>query len=119
MTLGGESDESSQWWAAVLGVAAYWLLGEDSRAEQLCSRVEAMPEQLARAGDPLPRAVLAALRARRALLSRPRRASTKAILRQCSAAGRLLDHSITYSACKQPSIMVLVSDISCQCEAWR
>jgi hypothetical protein len=102
----GNEDEISGWWGSVLGVATYWLLGEESRAEHLYSRVEAIPEQLKSNSNPLPKAVLAAFRARRALLSR--KSSKKAVLRMGGMAGRLVDHSITFSSCKQPSTMTLV-----------
>ena len=106
----GNEDEISGWWGSVLGVATYWLLGEESRAEHLYSRVEAIPEQLKSNSNPLPKAVLAAFRARRALLSR--KSSKKAVLRMGGMAGRLVDHSITFSSCKQPSTMTLVLTIS-------
>ncbi|XP_059484722.1 sterol regulatory element-binding protein 1 isoform X2 [Neocloeon triangulifer] len=105
----GNEDEISQWWGSILGVATYWLLGEESRAEHLYSRIEAIPEQLKNNSNPLPKAILAAFRARRALLSR--KSSKKAILRMCGVAGRLVDHSITFSSCKQPSTMTLLAQL--------
>ncbi|KAF4529717.1 hypothetical protein B566_EDAN015346, partial [Ephemera danica] len=81
---GGDEDETALWWAAVLGVAAYWLLGEDERAETLATRIEALPESLSRSGDPLPRAILAAYRARRTFLSRtPRGPVNHNVLKHC------------------------------------
>lgn len=52
----------SHWWASVVGVAAYWLLGDDAHAQELYPRVKAMPQFLQTLQDPLPRAVLAAFR---------------------------------------------------------
>ncbi|CAB3377525.1 Hypothetical predicted protein [Cloeon dipterum] len=105
----GNEDEISQWWGSILGVATYWLLGEESRAEHLYSRIEAIPDHLKNNSNPLPKAVLAAFRARRALLSR--KSNPKAILRMCGVAGRLIDHSITFSSCKQPSTMTLLAQL--------
>jgi sterol regulatory element-binding transcription factor 1 len=121
IVVGGEEDEAALWWAAVIGVAAYWLLGEDEGAETLATRVEALPESLSRAGDPLPRAILAAYRARRALLLGTTKGNvSRTVLRHCATAGRLLDHSLSFSACKQSSTMVLVRAINFYflCCAW-
>jgi sterol regulatory element-binding transcription factor 1 len=107
----GNDDEISGWWGSVLGVATYWLLGEESRAEHLYSRIEAIPEYLKNNSNPLPKAVLGAFKARRALLGR--KSSRKAVLRMCGMAGRLIDHSITFSSCKQPSSMTLVKVFDC------
>jgi sterol regulatory element-binding transcription factor 1 len=60
--LPGYDDEIAHWWSAVVGVAAYWLLGEDHQAESLYARVETLPAQLQSMKDPLPQAVLAAFR---------------------------------------------------------
>ncbi|XP_069702898.1 sterol regulatory element-binding protein 1 [Periplaneta americana] len=106
-------DELAHWWSAVVGVAAYWLLGEDTQAERLYPRVETLPETLNKLTDPLPRAVLAAFRSRRASLSLSRQrpgntTSSKAVLRLCNTAGQYLDDSLTFSSCKQASSMVLL-----------
>jgi hypothetical protein len=58
-------DEVSQWWAAVVGVAAYWLLGNEAEAENLYPAVESMPSAVKSHEDPLPKAALFAFRARR------------------------------------------------------
>jgi hypothetical protein len=104
-------DELAHWWSAVVGVAAYWLLGEDMQAEQLYPRVETLPECLDELTDPLPRAVLAAFSSHRELLSQSHHCPriNHNILRLCSIAGRYLDDSLTYSSCKQTSSMVHVS----------
>lgn len=111
------ADETAHWWSAVLGTAAYWLLGEDNQAERLYARVEALPEALGKLNDPLPKAIIAAFRARRASLGlgKPRRASlntsTKNILRMCNNAGQLLDDSLTLTSCKPVCNMVLLSQL--------
>lgn len=107
-------DEMAHWWSGVVGIAAYWLLGEDSQAERLYPRVETLTESLDRLNDPLPRAVLTAFKSRRTSLGlgKPRRAgvnsSSKAILRLCNTAGQLLDDSLTFTSCKPASSMVLL-----------
>lgn len=111
----GYQDEIAHWWSGVVGVAAYWLLGEDNQAERLYARVEALPESLATLSDPLPRAVLAAFIARRTFLEKSKQFSHKYILRLCDIAGHLLEDSLTYSSCKQQSGMVLVSFIISSC----
>ena len=107
-------DELAHWWAGVVGVAAYWLLGEDSQAERLYPRVETLPELLNKQTDPLPRAVLAAFRSRRASLSKSQsyagnKTNSKTILKLCNTAGKYLDDSLTYSSCKTTNNMILVS----------
>ncbi|CAG2069353.1 unnamed protein product, partial [Timema podura] len=111
----GCQDDVAHWWSAVVGVAAYWLLGEDHQAERLYPRVETLPESLDSLNDPLPRALLAAFRARRACLEldRPHKtgfsAGTKTILRLCNMAGQLLNDIVTCTSCKQPTHIDLVS----------
>lgn len=105
----GNEDEIAHWWTSVVGVAGYWLLGEDNQAEKLYASVEAIPESLASLSDPLPRAVLATFISRRTFLEKSKRVSHKYILRLCDIAGRLLEDSLTYSSCKQPTGMSLVS----------
>lgn len=52
----------SSWWGAFCGVVAHWLLGEDEQAEALYSTLENVPEVLKASDDPLPMAVLYAVR---------------------------------------------------------
>ncbi|KAG8226034.1 hypothetical protein J437_LFUL004155 [Ladona fulva] len=103
MALSFGADEIAHWWASVVSVAAYWLLGEEGElAERLYARIELLPEALEKLNDPLPRALLLAFRAHRALLSRPSRGtSSRAVLRLCNSAGQLLDDAVTYASCKQ------------------
>ncbi|PSN41839.1 hypothetical protein C0J52_16229 [Blattella germanica] len=51
-------DELSHWWSGVVGIAAYWLLGEETQAERLYPKVETLPECLNKLTDPLPRALV-------------------------------------------------------------
>jgi hypothetical protein len=106
-------DELAHWWSGVVGVAAYWLLGEDAQAERLYPRVETLPESLDKLTDPLPRAVLAAFRSHRALLSSSHHCPgiNHNILRLCNTAGQYLDDSLTYSSCKQTNSTVHVSAV--------
>ena len=39
-------DEVSRWWAAMIGIAAYWLSGDDNAAEGLYSFADVFPKQL-------------------------------------------------------------------------
>nr|CAD7410649.1 unnamed protein product [Timema poppensis] len=113
----GCQDDVAHWWSAVVGVAAYWLLGEDHQAERLYPRVETLPESLDSLNDPLPRALLAAFRARRACLEldRPHKAGfsagTKTILRLCNMAGQLLSDIVTCTSCKQPTDIDLLAQL--------
>lgn len=99
----------------MVGVAAYWLLGEDSHAERLYARVELLPEQLSSQPDPVARAVQTAYRARRTACAAvrghlsPGSSATREALRLCDAAGRYLEDSLAYWSCKQPNNLMLVS----------
>lgn len=107
----GFQDDVARWWTGVVGVAAYWLLGEDNQAEKLYANVEAIPESLVTLNDPLPKAVLATFISRRIFLEKSKRMSHKYILQLCDIAGRVLEDSLTYSSCKQTTGMVPVSII--------
>ena len=41
-----EMDESSAWWAAVVSVAVYWLIGDDENAERSFPMVDSFPKKL-------------------------------------------------------------------------
>lgn len=41
-----EMDESSAWWAAVVSVAVYWLIGDDENAERSYPMVDSFPKKL-------------------------------------------------------------------------
>ncbi|KAE8750282.1 Sterol regultory element-binding protein [Frankliniella occidentalis] len=107
-------DELARWWAAVVGVAAYWLLGEDAHAERLYARVELLPEQLSTQPDPVARAVQMAYRARRTASAvlrghlSPGNGASREAQRLCDAAGRYLEDSLAYWSCKQPNNLVLM-----------
>lgn len=99
-----------------MGVAAYWLLGEDTHAERLFARVELLPDELATQPDPVARAVQMAYRARRTVAAVARghlspatgQSASREALRLCDAAGRYLEDSLAYWSCKQPNDLVLV-----------
>lgn len=94
------------WWAAVLQVAAYWLLSDDTAAERLYSRVESPPHSSA--SEPLVAAILAGYKARKALLGRN---DSQLVLSICHAASQQLQQSLTVDACHKPDTKVLVSII--------
>lgn len=95
-------DEVSSWWGAFCGVVAHWLLGEDEQAETLYSTLENVPEVLKASDDPLPMAVLYAVRARRQL----GHSSPSSILRMCERAGEALSDSIHQASYKHSNSMI-------------
>ncbi|XP_042893981.1 sterol regulatory element-binding protein 1-like isoform X2 [Penaeus japonicus] len=95
-------DEVSSWWGAFCGVVAHWLLGEDEQAEALYSTLENVPEVLKASDDPLPMAVLYAVRARRQLGN----SSPSSTLRLCERAGSALSDSIHQATYKHSSSMI-------------
>nr|QRN68017.1 sterol-regulatory element-binding protein [Portunus trituberculatus] len=95
-------DEVCSWWSSLLGVIAHWLLGEDDLAETLFSTLENTPEYLRTSEDPLPTAVLYAVRARRQL----GHGSLSVVLRLCDRSGAALSDSIHQASYKHPHSMV-------------
>lgn len=62
--------------------------------------------------EPLHQAVYAAFTARKSLVmarSSKRAINHKSILRQCDVAGKLLEESLSFNNCKQPTTLLLVS----------
>uniref|UniRef100_A0A1B6EGK4 BHLH domain-containing protein n=1 Tax=Clastoptera arizonana TaxID=38151 RepID=A0A1B6EGK4_9HEMI len=105
-------DEIAQWWAAVIAVSAYWLLGEDTQAERLYSRIDTFPEGLGQTGDPLGKAILAAFKLRRAFLSpRSNSGSIQALTKMCDATSKLLLDSLTVDACHKPDTKTLLTQL--------
>ena len=41
-----EVDESANWWANVVSVAVYWLMGDDENAERCYSLIDSFPKKL-------------------------------------------------------------------------
>lgn len=66
----GCEDEKAHWWSCITGIAAKWFLGQDLDAQNLYSRAENLPASLSAKDDPLPRAVLASLKARKMFLEK-------------------------------------------------
>ena len=64
----GCQDELSVWWSNILSIAAYWLLGEETEAEQIYEKVDDVPKLLLDKADTLPRVLKAAFEAKKALL---------------------------------------------------
>ncbi|KAK3872583.1 hypothetical protein Pcinc_022342 [Petrolisthes cinctipes] len=95
-------DEVCSWWGMMFSVVAHWLLGEDEQADALYPTLENVPEPLKASEDPLPLAVLNAVRARRQL----GHSSPSSVLRLCDRAGAALSESLQQSTYRQPNSMV-------------
>lgn len=101
-------DQVALWWANVISVACYWLLGEDSNAEKLYRKIETINDTLANTGNLLPKAIVAAFVARRNYLNDM---PPKVVLPQCDHASQLLSDSLTFSSCKKRENLVMVSKL--------
>lgn len=99
-------DEIANWWASVIAVGAYWILGEDKQAESFYQKVESIPVSLQ--SEILPKAVLASFKCRQACFGSYRKGSSQAIFRACNVAGQLLAEALTFVECKEPDSKVLV-----------
>lgn len=47
-----------EWWSNVVEIAAQWLTGDDESANDLLTRLQNMPAQLASSEDPLPKYII-------------------------------------------------------------
>ncbi|CAG0920304.1 unnamed protein product, partial [Notodromas monacha] len=123
------TDEVSGWWAALVGVAAQWLLGDMSEAERLYPAVEAIPSVLkTHVEDPLPRAALAAFRARRRhydLVFDANCTLVEQVYDECDRAGQLLRQSLSVNSHRDDNFMLqtaqlLVCDwlLDCRTALW-
>lgn len=99
-----------------MGVAAYWLLGDDAQAERLYAQVDALPDSLVQSEEPLGKAVLAAFRLRRAALMKKSSSSSSTLsslsqttVKMCEVTSKLLQDSLTVDSCHKPESKVLVS----------
>lgn len=98
-------DEHALWWASVVAVATHWLLAEDAQAEALYSRIEALPTALTSLADPLPLAIRAAFRTKRAM---SKTLTARHVRDLADRAGLLLEQSLSCAACRPPSKLTLV-----------
>ncbi|XP_075234704.1 sterol regulatory element binding protein isoform X2 [Lycorma delicatula] len=103
-------DETAHWWASVIGVAAYWLLGDDVQAEHIYPRVETLPESLAGQNESLACAVLAAYRLRRVALSQ-RSQQQSTVSKLCDTASQLLCDSLSMNTCHKPDTKLLLAQL--------
>uniref|UniRef100_A0A1Q3FJU9 Putative dna-binding protein n=1 Tax=Culex tarsalis TaxID=7177 RepID=A0A1Q3FJU9_CULTA len=105
-----KQDRLAHWWSSLFSIAAHWLLGEDSEAEQLYSHIESAPQDLINAEDPLPKALLAVFHAKKELLTRPHYDSIR-VFQKCNAGSRLLEDSLTMNICKSPIQLKLLAQL--------
>ncbi|GFR96431.1 sterol regulatory element-binding protein 1 [Elysia marginata] len=89
-----ELDEVAMWWANIVSVAHYWLIGDDENAAKSFSVLDVFPKKLHGVDDPLPRAVYLAYKARKCAVVNPEDKTMRAAIRQCDRAGRLLRDSL-------------------------
>ncbi|GAB6033075.1 Sterol regulatory element-binding protein 1 [Chamberlinius hualienensis] len=123
---GNCSDPVNQWWASVVGVATYWLLGEDEQAEELYQAIEAMPKQLQETEDPLPKAVLMAFKARHAFIKHTCSLGLRSSFKLCNRTSSLLNESLNFAVLSSPSkieqaAQLLVCDwvLSTRTDIWK
>ncbi|EEB11877.1 sterol regulatory element-binding protein, putative [Pediculus humanus corporis] len=110
-------DEIAHWWASAVGVATYWLLGEEEEANKLYTKLENIPAFLANNQDTLPKALLAAFRIKlNELLKSDNESDKIQLIKYCKIAGQLLDDSLTFNSCKTTSSkMLIVQLLICDC----
>lgn len=109
-TLQKYDDDVVHWWTSVLAVACNWLLGEEDGIEALYSKVENIPENLLALNDPLPKAVIAAYKARKSYLTASK-LSPKIISYHCDIAGKFIEDSLSFNSCKQRSNLALLTQL--------
>lgn len=106
-------DEVSRWWAAILGVAANWLSGDDEDARRLYSIADTFPKHLQNTDDPLPRAVHLAFKARKSFLNGHGTSCHFNCMKQCQRSGELLRESLNLPTKKQKAVTEAVQLLVC------
>ncbi|KAK3798066.1 hypothetical protein RRG08_034626 [Elysia crispata] len=120
-----ELDEVAMWWANIVSVAHYWLIGDDENAAKSFSVLDVFPKKLHGVDDPLPRAVYLAYKSRKCVMVNPEHKAMRAAIRQCDRAGRLLRDSLKLAYVEEnitivKSIQLLLCDwlLSTRTDVW-
>lgn len=87
-------DRLAHWWSNLLTMSAYWLLGEETKAEELYSHIDNLPVEIKESSDNLPKAIWTVFRAKKALLNKED-IDVEGIIENCNLASRLLDDSLS------------------------
>ncbi|GAB0099908.1 sterol regulatory element-binding protein 1 [Sergentomyia squamirostris] len=101
------TDTVTNWWCSLISVAAFWLLGEDEKAKDLYTRVNALPKNLKEATDELPLALMAAFMAKKRLLEE--NVNFSEIFNECLRGSQHLRTSLTLNKCssaREPKLLV-------------
>ncbi|CAK1578345.1 unnamed protein product [Parnassius mnemosyne] len=113
-------DPVMEWWANIVGVAATWLLGDISKANEIGDRLNMLPESLVNSEDPLPGALHMAYKSRRGLQSlaqcrdeRSIERTSETILKVCDIAGARLADSLAYYCCRKPTQLLMLMQVLC------
>ncbi|CAG4964691.1 unnamed protein product [Parnassius apollo] len=113
-------DPVMEWWTNIVGVAATWLLGDISKANEIGDRLNMLPESLVNSEDPLPGALHMAYKSRRGLLSlaqcrdeRSIERTSGIILKVCDIAGARLADSLAYYCCRKPTQLMMLMQVLC------
>lgn len=105
----------AHWWACVIAVSAYWILGDDVQAQQLYDTVQNVPKQITH--DPLVKAVHAAFNGRKIVTSVDNNYDAKSVLKLCDFIGNLLQESISVTECLQSDYKDVVIYLKFMCLA--
>ncbi|XP_026469415.1 sterol regulatory element-binding protein 1-like [Ctenocephalides felis] len=99
-------DEKAHWWSCITGIAAKWFSG-----------LKNLPASLSAKDDPLPRAVLASLKARKMFLEKKKvnlsHFVAGDIWDMLNISGNLLEDSLNYTAVQDPSNITLYVQLLC------
>lgn len=95
----GFEDRVAHWWSCVIAIAAYWMLGDDTQAEQLYDTVENIPKQIA--SDALVKAIFSAYQCRKMIVVSKNDYDAKLILKSCDDVRKALQESISITECLQ------------------
>lgn len=87
-------DPLAHWWASILSIATYWILGDFETSETVYSQIEKLPAQLADSPDVLPKAFFIAFKSKRAIMNKNGPKVLKNIYAMCKIGTDLLDGSL-------------------------
>ncbi|CAH1966667.1 unnamed protein product [Acanthoscelides obtectus] len=104
------ADPVARWWMTFVSIACHWLMGEEC-PESMYKKIEMIPEPLASLNDPLPKAIVAAFKARKNYLSYGSDATPRQILHHLDYASHLLSDSLTLTSCKKKDHLSLLAQL--------
>lgn len=101
-------DRLAHWWASILSIATYWIMGEKDTAETMIAHIGKLPMELYESNDCLPKAFFVAFKAKRAIMMKSG-FKPEIVYTLCNAGTELLAESLKCNKCGNMKGMKMVS----------